>query len=342
MFILNQDAKLSDLYILRHTAANIIFKKSFKLFLAASKLLFGRNRNLDSPIMLMIEPSSRCNMTCPMCPTTTMQNSDTGEMRFEDYKEIIDEVGDRIFFLCLWLWGEPLLNPDLAQMISYAKQKNIFVALSTNGLSLTGNLIDDFVCSGLDYLIISFDGMTKESYERVRGVGNFAKVSNNIKEFIKKRGRFRAPIVELRVIVTKYNEGELSEINIKSALGADKVIFKKLSAELTHEAKDLLPVNQNYLPGIRGSNGKKRHCIKNLISSVIAWNGDVLPCCGDFRRENIMGNVWQEKSFFKIWNNRNYNDFRCAILNKKKINATCKHCLDNELSLKRIIGITDV
>jgi MoaA/NifB/PqqE/SkfB family radical SAM enzyme len=44
-------------------------------------------------------------------------------MDFEDYKKIIDEMGDYLLNVTLWNFGEPFLHKQISDMIDYAKKK---------------------------------------------------------------------------------------------------------------------------------------------------------------------------------------------------------------------------
>ena len=93
------------------------------------------------------------------------------------------------------IWrGEPLLHPKVKELIQYAKESGIIeVIINTNGTNLNTKKANELIDSGLDQLIYSFDGGTKETYEKMRPgrfkKNNFEDVFNNIKNFyeIKKK-----------------------------------------------------------------------------------------------------------------------------------------------------------
>ena len=84
--------------------------------------------------------------------------------------------------------GEPLLNPHLSEIISYAKSSGIVdVIINTNATHLTEKKSIELIQSGLDYIIFSFDGGTKETYESNRvsrfKPNTFESVVANIRRF---------------------------------------------------------------------------------------------------------------------------------------------------------------
>ena len=73
--------------------------------------------------------------------------------------------------------GEPLLNPNLIHMIQLAKENNVLdVAINTNATTLNETKSNEILESGLDSIIFSFDGGTKQTYEKLRP-GRFKKNS---------------------------------------------------------------------------------------------------------------------------------------------------------------------
>src|ERR687889_737956 len=67
----------------------------------------------------------------------------------ELFKSAIDEIGDYVFQLNMYNWGEPLLHKRTPEMIRYAKDKEIAIKLSTNlSIKLTDDYIERLVRSG--------------------------------------------------------------------------------------------------------------------------------------------------------------------------------------------------
>ena len=65
--------------------------------------------------------------------------------------------------------GEPLLHPQLCEIIRHAKEQGIVdVIINTNATHLDDSYAEKLLNSGLDYIIFSFDGGTKETYEKNR------------------------------------------------------------------------------------------------------------------------------------------------------------------------------
>ena len=106
-------------------------------------------------------------------------------MDFNLYKKFIDEIGDYVFLILLWDWGEPFLNPSIYEMISYAKQKGIKLVSSTNGhLFKEKEQADKLIASGLDTIIFAVDGISQETYEPYRQGGSLESVLQGIRTVV--------------------------------------------------------------------------------------------------------------------------------------------------------------
>lgn len=116
-------------------------------------------------------------------------------MPLELYKKIIDDVAafpDRLKMLRISQHGEPLLNPELPEMIRYAKQKDVseFIEIVTNGSRLNPRLNEELVASGLDRVRISIEEISAEGYWEIAGANiDFDELLFNIKDIFEKSAR---------------------------------------------------------------------------------------------------------------------------------------------------------
>ena len=115
------------------------------------------------PPKIFIDTFNKCNLRCELCPTgKNAEGREKGSMDFSVFKKIMDEIGDYLWILNLYNWGEPLLNKELFRMVRYAKQKKIDVVISTNLNIFNDDICSEMINSGLDQLIVSLDGTSQE------------------------------------------------------------------------------------------------------------------------------------------------------------------------------------
>ena len=111
---------------------------------------------LRFPTVFYIEPTNDCNLSYIMCPRKRSRNA-VGYMPFELFRRVIDQlVGRDIARLSLHLAGEPLLHPQIIDMVRYAKRSGMpHVRFATNATLLDDTLARGFIESGLDSITVS-------------------------------------------------------------------------------------------------------------------------------------------------------------------------------------------
>ena len=107
---------------------------------------------------VLIETRTDCNKRCAFCPQSFYKRKKE-VMKWGIYKKIIDSLVDIGFAgrIALFLSNEPLLETRLIKMIRYAKRKSprFFVDITTNGLLLDVDKVDELFSSGLDNMNIN-------------------------------------------------------------------------------------------------------------------------------------------------------------------------------------------
>jgi len=143
------------------------------------------------PIYLLVEPTSACNLRCPMCfqsDKTFTKKDYMGQMKYDLFARIIDEaVQGGTKALTMSSRGEPTLNRDFGKMVVYASNKFLEFKIITNATKLTEKLCHDILSSSVNILVFSIDAHTEKVYEKYRpsisGKGNFIEVRDNVRRF---------------------------------------------------------------------------------------------------------------------------------------------------------------
>ena len=222
-------------------------------------------------------------------------------------------------------------------LVKYAANKRIYTATSTNGHYLSDENARATVLSGLDRLIISIDGTTQDSYEKYRVGGKLEKVISGTKNIAnwKKKLRSRTPHVIFQFLVVKPNEHEIEDVfSLAKTLGVNEVGLKTAQIYDYENGSPLIPENTKFSRYVKNGNGKYvlknqllNHCWKMWHSSVITWDGKVVPCCFDKDASHVLGDV-KHQSFPTIWNAPSYRNFRGKILRSRKEVDICKNCTE--------------
>ena len=192
------------------------------------------------PRRLQVEVTASCNLKCRMCivryrPTLPRSAS----FSFEQFKPLLDSLPD-LTELSLQGIGEPLLAPDLYEMIAEASARGISVGFNSNATLLTRSAGERLIDAGLNWLCISLDGARAETYEFVRDGARWETVERNISGFVdllRERGA-EQPALSLVFVLMRRNLSDLPGVVERAAAwGIPRVFVQGLS----HDFSDAEP-----------------------------------------------------------------------------------------------------
>lgn len=192
----------------------------------------------------------RCNLHCIHCYSESKNVEYPGELSNEQAYAVIDDLADFNIPVLLLSGGEPLVRPDILDVIEYARSKGLRPALSTNGTMITPDVASSLKEAGLAYVGISIDGLQALN-DRFRGKkGAFHEALEGIRNC--RAVGFR---VSLRFTLTRYNVDDLDAIfdlveqegiprvciyHLAYAGRGNKLLSFDLSHEETRKAMDLI------------------------------------------------------------------------------------------------------
>src|SRR5437667_11099419 len=161
------------------------------------------------PIEITLESTAKCNLYCPMCPRH-IYTFDNENMDLDLYKKIVQDCKDYVEFIWPYGIGEPMIHPKIFDMIRITHEAGIRTGMSTNATLMDDKRTDMLLDSGLDYVILAFDGATKETYEKYRIGATFEKTRANILAFLDKKLARQAKVyVVLQMVLLKNNTPEI-------------------------------------------------------------------------------------------------------------------------------------
>lgn len=316
---------------LRRLSNFILVESGFLL-----SLIFRTAIVIGKPWAASVEPTTSCNLRCPECPTGMNSLSrNKGNMNTEVFQKILERLSPDLFYLTLYFQGEPMLNPHFSEMVTMARNQNIFVATSTNGHYLDNKNIDSIIKSGLNHLIISLDGLDQQTYEKYRVNGDLPTVLEGIKLLVaaKKALNSNVPFIELQFIVMRHNEHQMQQMReFSKQAGVDKIAFKTAQVYNFDAESTIIPNLKSKSRYKQTSDGKwvlvkkiRNRCHRIWSSLVITWDGKVVPCCYDKDADHKSGNLLEEP-LSEIWKNQNYTAFRKQVLKNRSETEMCRNC----------------
>lgn len=168
------------------------------------------------PWHINVETVFGCNSRCTMCVIDQPTRRKKGVMAEPLYRRIVDSLAEhcgtirQFDFIGL---GEPLLDPNLAARVAYAKGKGINgTAIATNADLLDAGKAAALLDAGIDTVIFSIDGTRAETHEAIRRGVSFERVKANAERIVRLRdeGGYATKFV-FRFIRQDSNEAEWPE-----------------------------------------------------------------------------------------------------------------------------------
>jgi len=283
----------------------------------------------STPSSLVIETSTICNLRCTYC-FRRLDGFQAGKnMGYDFFTKVIKEM-PYLENLVVQGIGEPLLNPDLFEMIEFAKKRQLKVQFNTNGTLLHKTNITKILSSNVDQVCISVDTSDPERFETVRVGAKFEQVVGNIKNLVSQRNHSgkNTPQIAIRAVATKETIREADRFaRFCRDLKIDILIFQDLIALTKDEEK--LRLSQTEYDELMNKAGQVlgnkvlatdfnrfvEHrgvscCTYPWDGPFVTVDGYVTPCCtlNDSQVINF-GNL-KDESLSTILNNDKYRAFR--------------------------------
>jgi wyosine [tRNA(Phe)-imidazoG37] synthetase (radical SAM superfamily) len=247
-----------------------------------------------------VEVSGICNLKCIACPRGDTFNSyfetgGGGVMKVQNYQRVVQKLIKELPFLSLidlYAWGEPLLNPDLPEIIKINNDLGLGSGISTN-LNYGKNL-GEIIKAKPILIKVSLSGFGKKNYEVTHKGASWEVLYENLcslAEYNKKYGN--ETTVMLSYHVNKSNMEEYKNIynlakthgfrltTISSMIFPDYVmdyLDGKEICDSAKKAKDLMPISLEEMLRVANEEHEKS-CILARCLPVINWDMSVLTCC---------------------------------------------------------------
>jgi radical SAM protein with 4Fe4S-binding SPASM domain len=301
-------------------------KDKFKFYRMEWDKSSSSNYLPNHPLHVDIELSDACNLRCKMCAHGFGTIRNVGFMKEALAKKIIDDCVKCNVYSIKFNWrGEPTLSPFLSKLTKYAKDKGILeVQINTNGQNLNNNSEVFIQCAenGMDRIIFSIDGFSKETYESIRIGGSYERVLQNVHKILewKRKNEKIKPFIRVQMVRTTINAHEVDEyIKYWQPLVDDVRI-----SDVTDRGQ-----SENLAVGDIIAVGRKR-CPQPFQRLTIGRDGRVSPCCSDWYQELIVGSI-QEQSLMEIWKGKKIEEVR-NIQRTNQLNSinVCRNCYVKE------------
>jgi len=307
------------------------------------------------PLVMSWNITRECNMKCSHCYINATEKKLDNELTTQEAKKLMDQIFQVSRPLLILSGGEPLLRPDIFELISYGSKKGLKMGLGSNG-----SLIDDDVArklkeAGIATVSISLDSNIPAQHDEFRGVaGAWEKAVQACKALRKNN-----VLVQVNTTLTQQNYNQIDDImSLAESIGVENFhLFFLVPTGRGTKLTDISPEKYeemitktfaktaNHKLNVRPSCAPQfmriakemgldmrqwiRGCIAGLYYCRIYPNGDVTPCP---YLPIKLGNI-REKSFQEIWfNSRVFNALRdpnslkgkCGICEYRSLCGGCR------------------
>lgn len=250
------------------------------------------------PRTVRIETTNACNARCTICPHQRLQRprATIDQARFRQAVDECAAAGCREVHL--HNFGEPLMDPELEDRVAYAKQRGIpKVKIFCNGSLLDGRRASGLLAAGLDEIKISFDGATREEFERIRVPLRFDRVVENVRELVRLRD---AQGARLRIYVACCSTSDREQTMQALEELVDGFSFGKI-----HNW-----TGDGVVSPQRARRRLRKPCMRLWRTLTVLAGGEVALCCLDYDGRHVLGRLDAGTSLAEIWRGPAYRHVR--------------------------------
>jgi MoaA/NifB/PqqE/SkfB family radical SAM enzyme len=306
----------------------------------------------EFPLMVVIAVIYPCNFGCPMCPYTDgnseirqfYKKNDGDLIPVKLWEKMADECGPYGAWMRITGGGEPMLHPQMVDMIEYAKARGARIWLNTNG-SMFGPLpkhrlkLERVIAAGIDLIEFSMDAGDAETYARLRPPHRGAPRDpqawwnnnvSNVRRALELRKEYK---VFTRVVVSVIRQ-EATEGKLQPAIdfwlkevGVDEVITRKFLSWDDNTTITLGHALDKHLYKDLPTE-RKEPCVWPFERLNVDTLGRIALCGQDisFRTSKFFPNAW-DSSIREIWRGKAFNEYRRLHLEGRGAEAwPCRGC----------------
>ena len=293
----------------------------------------------EFPSIIQLETVYACNARCVMCPLS-LDNYDESQVdrmarpRLIDenlFDKICQEIApnvDKLRRVTIQLLGEPLIDVHLERRIRRLKELGVKeVFFSSNGSLFNEERSISILESGVDEVDFSVDGVTKDTFEKIRVGLSYEKVVENIKRFHNLRNKLNSNTkIRIRFTIQESNHNEIDNYYAfwKDILSPRDIIYSKYMHSFAGEKnfKDLYPKDWVNLDQLN-----QQGCSTLWQALVIQSDGTVISCSDDYSGKDIFGNI-NTQTIKEVWSGDKFNNFRRKHMEQGRNGVDkCKDCV---------------
>ncbi len=290
---------------------------------------------LKFPFAMDFFVSNACNFKCFYCLQSNDINGQEyyekgSMMKLDIFKKCVDNIvrAGKLKVLTMSGTGEPLLNPDIVEMVKYAVDKGAAdsVEIVSNGALLTHELSERLADAGLGRLRISLQGLNAEDYKKVSNINlDYGKLKEELHYFYRVR---KSTLLYIKVM----------DFMVKGE-AARKQFYDDFSDYCDEiNVENLVPLYEDIDYSVSDSEFKYslynteasncKICTRPFFHCAVEYDGSMIPCC-ILPAPIVYGNAAED--FENGWNGARRTDFLINLLQEKQqYYRACSTCSDSK------------
>ncbi len=288
---------------------------------------------LETPFSVFVFPSTYCNFKCVYCahafsPAELKEKYglERQNMSLETFEHVLVQLAEfpqRLKLLSLTGQGEPLMNKNIAAMVSMAKKANVAerIEIISNGRLLSREMADALVAAGLDSLRISLQGLSAEKYRTIGGVKlDYDNFVDNIRYYHRRKGN---AALYVKIMDVALGPGDEARFYQQFGDCSDRMYVERmLPAYAGVPLTDGMQVDYDRY-GRRIE--QRKVCPLPFYMLGVFPNGDVEPC-DTIYKPVILGNVHHQR-LLEMWQGDVLRNFwQQHLRGDRHDNARCANC----------------
>jgi radical SAM protein with 4Fe4S-binding SPASM domain len=321
-------------------------------------------RKVLPPVLVSFSVTRQCNLKCVHCYSESVETAHPHELSTDEAKLVIQQIAQSGARMIIFDGGEPLMRPDIYQLVAFAKEVGLRPLMGTNATLITDQVAGQLVEAGIKALAISVDGDRAASHDKFRGAeGSFdatiagiqsaaragipfqlapcinATNKTQLAGVVKLGHKLGAVAVEVFDYIAsgrgKVDRSFELSIEERKALVDEIIALQRKDDELVFrcigipqywvEVEKLVPEEEVLLKFVRSC------CGAGLRYACIMYEGTVYPCmvlqkvAGNVREQSF-ADIWRESEVFQILRERSKLGGKCGRCDYKELcgGARCK------------------
>jgi radical SAM protein with 4Fe4S-binding SPASM domain len=307
------------------------------------------------PLVVSWNLTRKCNLKCPHCYINATTQELENELTTKESKNLIDQICEVSRPLLILSGGEPLLRPDIYELIRYGASKGLKMGLGSNGSLIDAAAAKRLKTAGIETVSISLDSHIPEQHDEFRGVRDSWEKAIGAIKALQENG----VLVQVNTTLTQQNYNQIDDImSLAENLGVENfhLFFlvptgrgvkmtdispakyeNMIKTTFARTAKHKLNVRPSCAPQFMriakdmGLDMSRwiRGCLAGLYYCRVYANGDITPCpylpikLGNIREKSFK-EIWFNSKMFKTLRDFNALKGKCGICDYRAICGGCR------------------